>query len=481
MSILAFLVGTLLPASVGWLLVRCLEGRAPVLMKAERAALGFVIGLTLCMFITFLAEHRLGMPLHAAPMIGVQLLLLVIFGLGAWRITKSQTPIIQEMPMINDRSLSDPAIGSRWILLLKVLLGLGIAKIVIAGVTFLLLTPAFLDDVIENWNLRAKVFLNDRALTLLLPGQGADMVGGGVNSYPPTVPLAKAWLNILGGGAWNEALANSLHLLWFAAAAILVFAFLRRAAGLFWALLGTYVLVSLPLVVMHATNPYADIFLASHVLAAGTMAASALLPGTPARHRVGFLRVAAVAAACLPFTKNEGLLLYFPPAVLICLIAAAILWKKNTVDRRAITRTVVLLVASCAAIALPWLLYKWGNGLAFGNAKGISFDIAWEPLALLAIVINTFFEANWLLLPALFVLLVLLRGKALLRAPLLVLLIVAGIPAAEQIGIFTLTGLSTEAMQQTGYARGVIHVMPVFVILAVLLAKDWWESRKNNL
>lgn len=472
MMLIGLFAGVGLPMAIGWSLVRWVEGRSPVLQTWERIALGFLLGLTLTMFLMFVAQTSFGLPLNVVPMLGLQIAALCVVGFGARRHLGHvhHPPVAHGAPW-----------PRRWMLGLKILLGFGTAKILFSGVTFLFLVPPYLDDVIENWNLRAKVFLHDRALTLLLPGQDPTIAGGGVNSYPPTVPLAKAWLNILGGGAWNEALANSLHLLWFVAAALLLFAALRRMAGLPWALLGTYVLTALPLVVMHATNPYADVFMAAHVLATGSLTASALLPHLSGAQRATFLRLAILAIACLPFTKNEGLVLYFPPALLAWGVTLAMLIRRSEEPVEKASRILAFAIAACLAVALPWLAFKWTHALAFGNAKGIlGLDIAWEPMAFLAIIINTFSEGNWLLLPGFLLLLIVLRGLNLLRSPLLPLTILAALPYAAQIGIFTLTGLSAEAMQQTGYARGLIHLVPVAVLIAVMLLKDFMGTRAER-
>lgn len=471
MTLLAFVIGVGLPTLAGWLLLRVFEGPAPFLLRLERWALGFLVGTTLSMFLFFLAQTTFGMPLTAVRMTSMLagaciLLLLPLYRYrAAWR--AQAVPATYHLQPVT----SSPP---RWAMLtLKTLVTASAAKILFAGVTFLMLTPPFLDDVIENWNLRAKVFLHDRALTLVLPGQDPSVLGGGVNAYPPTVPLAKAWLNILAGGAWNEALANSLHLLWFAAAAVLLWSLLRRMLSQPWALLGTYLFLSLPLVTMHATNPYADIFLGAHVFAVGSMLASALLTTISLEQRRAALRVAAVALCCLPFTKNEGLVLYLGPAVLAFLATLALLWRREAVSRRDIVRAGATAAIVLFAVLVPWLLYKWDNALAFGNAKGISgLEIAFEPLVLLAIAVNTFLEGNWIFLFPLLILLLLLRGTYALRGPLLPLTILIALPYAGQLGIFSLTGLSTEALRQTGYARGVMHLVPMMVVLATaLLAK----------
>jgi hypothetical protein len=474
MILLALLIGLGLPALLGWVIVRLCEGARAAMTVWERAALAWILGITASMFLLFATNAYGGMPLHALPMVGVLAVASAAIALALRVLRVPLLPSGADAP-----PLPGHALGRRWIAALRVLLGLSGVKIVLTTAVFLLLMPPTLDDVIENWNLRAKVFLNDRTLTLILPGQ--QTVGMGVNAYPPTVPLAKTWLLALAGGQWNEALANGLHILWFAAAAALLYGFLRRTAGLPWALLGAYVFCSLPLVVMHAASAYADIFIAGHVLAAATMAASALGPKLREDQRIGFLKLAGVALALLAFTKNEGLLIYLPPAAIAMAATIAILALRRDI-RASCTAKAVIWAAACAAIVVvPWISFKWSHGLAFGNAKGITdVGFAFEPRALYAIFINTFLEGNWLLLPGLLVLLLAARGVRLLHANVLPLSILCIIPFLGQIGIFTMTGLSSEAIMQTGYARGLVQITPLGVILAVLLIRDLLAPKQHD-
>jgi hypothetical protein len=40
------------------------------------------------------------------------------------------------------------------------------------------------------------------------------------------------------------------------------------------------------------------------------------------------------------------------------------------------------------------------------------------------------------------------------------------------------TGLHVEALNQTGYARGIIHLIPVVVVITTILLKDILEKNK---
>ena len=105
-----------------------------------------------------------------------------------------------------------------------------------------------------------------------------------------------------------------------------------------------------------------------------------------------------------------------------------------------------------------------------GNAKTISdLEILWQPEVLRVFAINTFLEGNWNLLPLLFVCLVILNIKKLRQVHILIPLLFVLFALSEQLGIFVFTGLSAEAMKQTGLARGILQLIPIVVLISVLL------------
>jgi hypothetical protein len=92
---------------------------------------------------------------------------------------------------------------------------------------------------------------------------------------------------------------------------------------------------------------------------------------------------------------------------------------------------------------------------------------------LLATAVNTFFEGNWLLLFPALIALVILAWRSLLKPGLMIF---AGFMFAAyglQYFIFLFTGLSSEAIQQTGYARGLIHLIPIIVITSMFLLHNF--------
>ncbi len=459
MTVIAFILGLLIPACNGWLVLRALEGNTRVLFRVERWIMGVVTGLILTMLLSFVAHVTLGMPLHLWGFLAVQLITSAVTGaLYLWK-GKNATPapIAPASPPL-----------PKTLHFVFIILGIWIAiKVIVASVTFLLLTPTYLDDTLDNWNLRGKVYYVDQALTLVMPAEDPVLSPKGVSSYPPPVPMAKAWMATI-AGKWSDALANSIHVVWYIAAVSLVYFALRRKVTLGWALTGTYLLSSIPLYLMHGTNPYADAFVSVHVFLAVSMVFSAVTETEEAR-RMAFFRIGALQAALLTFTKNEGLLVYLPPLLLI-LVVTLVLWKKtNRIPMQSAMKILAWYGGMLAALGLPWLIFKWSNGLTFGNAKPFtSLGFRWQENVLFSITVNTFFEANWIFLfPLLFALLIWRWRTAFTQTAVLscfFLIVYIG-----QAMLFLFTALSHEALRQTGYARGLVHLTPVVVLLVGLL------------
>lgn len=464
MTALAFLLGFLVPALAGWLIVTRTEGRTAVLLRAERIALGLLFGLDLVALGAFWITFATGSPLTLSTFLFAPAATILILGARAWthRPSRSAEPPPSPRP---------PRLAA---FLLAVLSALAMAKILFAGVTFLFLTPTYLDDTLDNWNLRGKVYFVDQAMTLALPKEDPVESVRSISSYPPMVPLIKAWLASL-AGEWNEPLINAPHLAWFGIVLVLLYCSLRRATTIGWAALGTYALAALPLYVMHGTNPYADVFVSVHVFAAISLLYHAGRQSDTVRAHA-FLRLAGLAGALLPFTKNEGLLVFLPP---LLLLAGWTLWRlsvRKILTRADLLRTLLWFALPLLAVAGPWLAFKWMNGMTFGNAKPFtSLGFGWQQGVVIAIVINTFFEGNWLLLfPLLFALLALRWRAAFTRH--LALTAYFAVIYFGQIFLYLFTGLAVEARMQTGYARGLVQLAPTIVLLATMLL---WEGRET--
>jgi hypothetical protein len=363
--------------------------------------------------------------------------------------------------------------------IIAVIAGLWIvARTLLAAVTFLALTPTYLDDTLDNWNLRAKMFYFDQSLTLIMPAEDPNASLGGISSYPPTLPLMKTSLAVL-AREWNEPLINSIHVIFYFAALSLVFFLLRRLTSTFWALCGAYLLGSMPLFMMHGTNPYADAYMSVHiVMAMGMILLGLREDDTTAR--AALLRIAAFATGLLPFVKNEGLLLYFPPLILILCLGLLFNIRTGRMTMKEALNVILWFGGFMVLCALPWLIFKWSHGLTFGNAKPFTqLGIGWQDGVVSALIINTFSEGNWLLMFPLLALLLAWRRRAAFKKfgalTAFVLIIILG-----QWTLYLFTGLSTEARMQTGLARGLVQMLPTITVLVTLLLADASTTLENG-
>lgn len=453
-------LGLALPTIIGWSVLRILEGKTPVLFQAERIVAGLCIGIIGTMFDTFIL-HILGViDFSLIGMLSVQLLSALLLG-GYCFFKRNELP---KSPKRRAEKLLP------WQKILTAILGLWIAAKLIAGFIFLI-GPPYYDDVMNNWNMRGKAFFVQQELILEIePGKD-----NGVASYPQAVPMVKTWLANLNGD-WHEGLVNSVHIVWYLCALALVFFALRRLVSLPWAMLGMYILSSIPLYSMHGMIAYADLYLSILVFLSVSWLFFAVQ--NTGAVRMSFIRIASVVTALLVFSKNEALLLHLPPIVLLVILALFFARFSATEKKQTIAWYGVFIMACL----IPWIAFKWHYGLAFGNAKSISsFDIEWHEGVLSAIKYNIFLEGNWSLLPVLFVGLCIAQWRRILFTPMIILVGFVLIVWLGQLPIYMFTSLYIEALNQTGYARGLIHLTPLVVMSTTLLLHSILHRKKDEV
>ena len=480
MTLLWLPVGVFLPTLSGWLLLRLLEGGTRVLQSLERWALGFLLGLTGTMEITFLARWADLITLNRWSFLGIQITLTILLSL-AFLLQSFLLPPNLNHPTPYPLPPTPLSRAQSRGYALKIALALAliwtVVKIAMGGF-ILVTTPPFFDDTVKNWNLRGKIFFLTGDMPLSMHPQNPEAIDS-LSSYPPTVSLAKASLASL-AGRWDEGLANSIHLLWLLALIALLYAAVRRQSSVQWGLWGIVLFVSLPFVLFHGMNAYADIFMAAHLFAAVHLLFLAAREEDAPR-RGALFRLFALTTALMIFTKNEALVLHLPVLLALLIGLFALRLRQRRMAAGTAIRATGWLGGCFLILVLPWLIYKWGSGLTFGNAKSIEGVFAgWQPNVLETLWTNTFFEGNWhLLFPLLFALM-LFQWKRILRMPLLILAGFLLISLALQTGLFLFTTLSTEALMQTGFARGVLQLSPVAVFLLMLLLQHVGGDQQKN-
>src|SRR3989338_5848861 len=168
-------------------------------------------------------------------------------------------------------------------------------------------------------------------------------------------------------GYWSDALVNSIHLVWFVSLLGLLFGALTRFLGAAFGFLGVYILVSLPLFLIHGVNAYTDVLMGAQLFLPLLFLYEWVKAESRERQRTALLLLSAFSAAML-FVKSEALLLFLPLLTLLLGINA---WRRFP-TLSSFGKTMGTFLGMVSVIALPWILFKVAIGLEFGNAQAVS-------------------------------------------------------------------------------------------------------------
>lgn len=451
MSMLATFFAVLFSGAAGWLLVRAVEGSKPVLQPIERVLYGLLAGPILMMELAFFGAWAGILSFTLGGFLLVHGVVIALLAAMLWR-----RKILTFAPRGSD--LASGGMPERRFARVGLCILLGFMALrFLFGTVNLFALPTYWDDTIDNWNMRGKAFLIERDIILEIPNSNATLTDKRTeSSYPPAVPLMKTWISVLAGG-WYDGAVNGLHALWYALLVGIAYFSLRRHVSVGWSALGAYMIGSQPLVLIQGVNPYVDVLVAATLVAAlGSLLQSMKSDDA---HASTWLLLSGLMMGVATFTKNEVLLLHLPPYALLLLVIG---YKHGL--KRLVTPGLII-----AAILVPWLVFKWSNGLTFGNAKAIGdLTLSWHGDALVAMWNMLAKEPNFLLTPLALVLTALFGWPLIRRGPRGVLAFFLAWVLAAQVAIYTLTPLYVEAVMQTGMGRGFLQLAPIGVMLVIL-------------
>ena len=344
-----------------------------------------------------------------------------------------------------------------------------------AGIFDLLSVPVYWNDVYANWHMRAKAFFVTHSLLLELPHGDPFYFGGRVASYPLGLTLTKVWLAMVAGGlapsrveGWSEVAVNSLHVVLFLAFLMLFFFALLRSVRPFCALLGTFFLISLPLLLLHSSSAYSDIPMAAALFGTLHCFYQWMREEDKARARSWLLLFAASSAAML-FMKSEAMVLFLPPLALLFVWTAC----RKEASRAAALRTIGLFAGIVALLAFPWLVFKTVLHLDFGNQLSISnLTIALHSEVPSAMFHALVYTGSFLLLFPAYVLLLTLTVRLPRRDPLGILLLFLFLVFGLEFLMYTFTDIAIEAARQTAFSRSVLHLVPGVVFTGMVLLEE---------
>lgn len=240
-----------------------------------------------------------------------------------------------------------------------ILLGLFLFQL---GVVVLLAVgqPLRVWDSWVTWGMKARVIFLEGGIA---PAAFADPSRAiTLPAYPLLVPLVEAWL--FGWmGSLDDRLVGVVSVLWYLALGGVTYGTLRHLqVSRLYALTVTAVLLLVPGVATWAGTVMADVPLAVY-----TIITAVCLVRWIDGERPGVLFVAAVAAACMVWTKREGAIL------LACLLVVSVLLR---VRSRRTWLSVLALGAAGLLVAIPW---AWWTGRHSAPVY-VYLPLTWETL-----------------------------------------------------------------------------------------------------
>jgi hypothetical protein len=454
----------------GWLLVWC-AGIALVAVLprqaghvpepgalAWRVGAGFFVG-AFVVTVWMRALSLAGIPFSRAA-IGLPLLLLA--GTGAWLAARRERTAFGAAWRSVAHSLSgrELAGGARaaWCALLA-WLALRYA-LLLADV---LAQPLYPWDAWIQWATKARVWFEARAWVPFattdawLAANGA-LYTDAAPSYPATIPLWQVWSSVA-LGRYDDAWMNLPW--WFAvvAFALVVFGALRRMAfGPLAALVGAWIVVSLPLIDTHvALAGYADLPMAMYF----TLAALATLAWIRSRTIADGALALLFALAC-PFIKTPGIVW---AATLVPALVFAFL-----------PRHALKIVAAALALGIGALVVlSQTTPVVLNYQLHLDFAPAWA-----ALLESFFLLGNWNLLWYGVLGAAALAGTRLL-APTLAP--VTAIVAAGSVVLFIVFGFTNARAwveTQTTINRAVLHLAPLAAVWMLAAFRAWSAGRADD-
>lgn len=315
--------------------------------------------------------------------------------------------------------------------------------------------PLYPWDAWVNWATKARVWYE---LGRIVPFVRGDAWLSGTTGayfdaspeYPATVPLLQVW-SCVALGRWDDSAMNWPWLLMLLALTLTVYGALRDAgASLLTALIGAYLVASLPMLDVHvALAGYADLMMAGVY----TLAALGLYRWSLHRDPRDAALALLFGLAC-PLVKIPGVFWA------LTLIPGAIIALQPRRGPR--------LVAAGFAVAVLLLLFlAQSETKLLGHRLHLNFDLPWHALAEAYFVFS-----NWHLLWFAVVALAIIGARHLIRPPLVPLAAVVASGLAFLCVVFAFTNVAAWVADYTTVNRATLHLAPLLTCLCILLWRE---------
>jgi hypothetical protein len=317
--------------------------------------------------------------------------------------------------------------------------------------------PLYAWDSWTQWGTKARVWFELRTIAPFvtasewLHASGANVYFDAAPHYPSTVPLLQAWSAIL-LGRWEDTLVNLPWWLTGVAFAFAIYGFLAREGfEPVMALVGTWLVLSLPILEVHvALAGYADLAMSTYL----TLAALWSLRSVRTR-RWGDAAIALLLVAACVLIKNPGKVWV---AILVPAIVIAMLPRQGL--RIA---TALLVTAICAMLVLAS-----SEPTILGYRLHLDFEMPWRAL----------FEAyfafgNWNLLWYGALAVAVLARRHLLSRELAPYTAIVAAGLMFLLFGFAFTNARLWVEDQSTVNRATLHLAPLVIVWMLLSFRAW--------
>ncbi len=339
-KILLFIISVIIPALVGATVIGIAERGKDTFSSLERLALAFPLGAGMVSFYLF-GIALMGFDITRAST--VPIFVLGVF--GVWMLYQNKGAS-STGSMVCLAPGATEGLWKRSLIFVFILL---IAWKLSFTLFSAIVTPPLFWDNLTCWSYKAKVIYFNRSIDL--DHSSKSFLGGAFSHYPLGPSLFRVWTALVMGG-WHESYIQMHPFIILCCLLLLVFQALREYVSLFMSVLSCYLIVSIPLISIHAYSGYADIILGYYITGSFIL----LLKWFFAKKDV-LLMVSAAFMAMAVFTKNEGLVLYLPSALLVLFYYL----YKITLEFEKKVKSSILYTATVSILVAPWIVFKLLN------------------------------------------------------------------------------------------------------------------------
>lgn len=339
----------------------------------------------------------------------------------------------------------------RWLVLLAIV---GIVWGIVA--VRATIKPLSVGDAWSTYGFKAKAIFVERSISELVLRAVEPA------NYPLAVPLQEVWISWM-AGAWNDWAVKLLYPGYLLAMILLVYGFLKEYVAPWIAMAGGLFVESLPLVLQHAQEGYADLPFAYLVVAS-----SVALSRYAVLSEDAYLIVGGLCTAGAIWTREDGGVIFGTQTVLLVVFTV----RRFGFRFWSLRHTLLLYGAFPIMVWGVWFLTKLALGLSSNltvYAGDLSFIVRLKS-TIVAYLLALYVYGNWLILWVLVPFTISYLGRRSLKWDSLFLLW----PVAIYLGFVAVVSIGTELFQfvnaNTVLSRLILHVAP---LAALWVALEW--------